>query len=475
MAAAASLACAGLTLANSVHAEDCGALRRLTLPHAIVTDAAVVSPDQLTAPLSGLPAPRAAYCRVQATARPTADSEIGFEVWIPLGAAWNGKYEQVGNGGLAGQIPYPAMVHPLSLGYAVAGTDDGHRTDEVTDARWAAGHPEKVKDFGWRALQETAIGATAIVRALKADAPLHSYFVGCSDGGREALMLAERFPTTFDGIIAGAPGYATIRLVTNGALLLQQYEKPGRALPVAKLPLLQSFALRSCAAGARYIKDPRQCHIDPSALRCIGEETTSCLTEGQVETVRMLYQGRQDPATGEIQFGLMPGAEAVAGGWDRWLGIDPATPGKRPLVLSFAWNYIAYMVKNDPNFDIAALSTEDLAHGYALYSPDIDTQTADLSAFQAHGGKLIQYHGWNDPAISPGYSLDYRRRLLSSLGRVDDFYRLYMVPGMLHCNGGDAPTQVDWQVVLESWVEKNIAPSSLTATGAGGTQELSPE
>jgi feruloyl esterase len=170
---------------------------------------------------------------------------------------------------------------------------------------------------------------------------------------------------------------------------------------------------------------------------------------------------------------VLPGAEAVKGSWGAWLiGTDE---GGKSAALGFTWNYLAYMVMKDPHFDLSKVTTEDIVQGERHYAPIMDANDPNLAAFKAHGGKLIQYHGWNDPGIPPGYSLEYRDRLIASMGNVEGFYRLYLIPGMLHCGGGDAPTNVDWQGTIEAWVEDGRAPGALTARGAQGlTQTVLP-
>jgi pimeloyl-ACP methyl ester carboxylesterase len=456
-------------------AEDCGTLTRMRLGHVAITDARVVPAGAASTPAAGeeVPAAKTDYCRVQGTSRPSADSEIRFELWIPVAGAWNGKFEQVGNGGFAGKIPYRFMAQVLSLGYAVAGTDDGHQSNDVTDASWALNHPEKIKDYGWRGISETTLASKKTLAKVKSKAPAKSYFVGCSDGGREALMMAQRFPTYFDGIVAGAPAYTMARLLTGGALRYAELTAADGHLSEPQLKLLQHSALQSCGNGATYLKDPRQCHVDLASLKCNGANTDTCLSEAQINTAQAIYSERKDPLNGAALYGVLPGAEGVKGSWDAWL-----TGGDNPEAaagVKFTWNYLAYLVMDDPKLDMKRVSQTDLVRGERDFAPIIDTDKPDLSAFKARGGKLIHYHGWNDPGIAPGYSLEYRERLIAKSGDVSDFYRLYVVPGMLHCGGGDAPTQVNWQGALEAWVERSAAPGELVASdGKGATQSLEP-
>ena len=453
-----------MSAALGARAGECRRLAGMKFSHVTVTSAEEASTEGAT-PM--------AYCRVRAAANPSVDSDIRFEVWVPLGTGWNGKFEQVGNGGFAGKIPYGSMTRALSLGYAVAGTDDGHQSASGTDARWALNHEEKIKDYGWRAISETAIASKRILQKLESKAPSKSYFVGCSDGGREALMMAQRFPRYFDGIVAGAPANAMTRLLTSGALRSAHLDTGDGRLSSSKLALLQDVALKSCGDGAPYLKDPRRCSPDLGPLKCLNGETDACLTDAQIATARLFYREQSDPLQGSVLYGVLPGAEAVKGSWDAWLtGTDD---GGKPAGLSFTWSYLANMVMHDPELDMKKVTNEDIARGERHYAPIMDAADPDLSAFRGHGGKLIQYHGWNDPGIPPGYSLEYRARVAATMGKTDDFYRLYMVPGMLHCGGGNAPTSIDWQAAIEKWVEKNTAPGALVASDPDGrTQIITP-
>jgi feruloyl esterase len=454
---------AALMVAFAARAEDCGTLTAMKLSHGTVTSAEQLSTEG---------AMKIVHCRVQVTSKPTADSDIRIELWIPLGPAWNGKFEQVGNGGFAGAMPYTRMLRALLLGYAVAGTDDGHQSTDNTDASWALDHEEKIKDYGWRAISETTVASKQIIQKFKSKAAAKAYFVGCSDGGREALMMAQRFPGYFDGIVAGAPANAMTRLLSGGAARSAQLNSAEGHLSSAKLATLQSLVLRSCGNGARYLQDPRQCRPDLRSLKCTGADTAMCFTAAQMATAQSIYQEQKDPAKGAALYGVLPGAEAVKGSWDAWLmGTDD---GKKPAGLGYTWNYMAILVMHDPHFDLANVTNEDIVHGELRYAPILDADDPDLSAFKAHRGKLIQYHGWNDPGIPPGYSLEYHARVAAAMGKIDDFYRLYMVPGMLHCGGGDAPTNVDWQAAIEAWVEKGTPPGALIARGDGETQTLLP-
>ncbi len=448
-------------------AAGCHALATLALPNASVTSASVV--NVLT--INGSPVPlRAPACKIDVTARPSGDSDVRIAVVIPEGAAWNGKFFQIGNGGFAGQIPLATMFLALARGYAVAGTDDGHQDPDGISAKWALGHPEKVTDFGWRAVKATTDAAKAVLAAY-GPAPKRNYFFGCSDGGREALMTAQRYPADFDGIVAGAPAWPWTRMVGAGGMAMKQSLLPGRALPPAKLPAIQAAALAACGKGERYIADPRACRFDPGVLACTGAETDQCLTPGQLQTLRMAYAGRRDPVTHRAFPGLKPGAEALPASWVAWGLAAAGGDASGATSKGFPWNYFAYLVKDDPQYDMRNLTDADIVAGDKKLAGTLNAQNPDLSAFKARGGKLLGYHGWNDPAIPPGLSLEYFKAVQKKTGKTDDFYRLFMVPGMLHCRGGDAPVDADWFALLDQWVETGKAPETVVAKNADGRSQ----
>jgi feruloyl esterase len=448
-------------------AADCSALAALALPGASVTGADVVT--SLTGPrgIVQLPAPA---CRILVTARPSADSDVRIAVVIPEGSAWNGKFVQVGNGGFAGQIPWGTMALGLSRGYAVAGTDDGHQDTDGTSAKWALGHPEKVTDFGWRAVKVTTDVANAVLAA-HGPAPAKRYFVGCSDGGREALMTAQRYPADFDGIVAGAPAWPWTRMIGIGADLVRQTQLPGRALPPAKLPALQAAALKACGNGLGWIQDPRACRFDPRVILCKGAETDACLTPGQALTARAIYAGRRDPVSGERFPGLVPGAEALPGSWAWWGRSTAAGDVEQATTKGFSWNFMAYLVKDNPAYDLRTITDADIVAGYKRWGSTLDADNPDLSAFQGRGGKLISYHGWNDPAIPPELSVEYWQKVRARVENTDAFYRLFLVPGMLHCSGGNAPNSVDWFAEIDNWVTNGKPPETIIATGKDGAKQ----
>jgi feruloyl esterase len=451
--AAASAGAAAL-MAGSAHAQtSCADATKIQLNHASVTAAEVIKVGQVDA------------CRISITSRPTKDSEIGIELVVPEGSAWNGKYLQVGNGGFAGQIPTPQIRAYAAQGYAVAGTDDGHQTKVGTSAAFALGHREKIADYGWRAIKETTEVSKAVLAASRG-APKRSYFAGCSDGGREALMEAQRFPKDFDGIVAGAPANYMSDLFGISAAQQQALSAPGGYLGSAQLELLQTAALKQCADGGPFIRDPASCHFDPAKLACKKGETEGCLTPAQLASAKAIYGGRKDPRTGKYAFpGFSPGAEAVNGSWNAWITGPTEAMHPNAAGYQFSSNAFKYFAFGDPDFDFLKL---DLGKGFdeakAKMTHDLDSASPDLTAFKARGGKLIHYHGWNDPAIPPRSSILYYEDVAKKMGDQHGFYRMYLVPGMLHCGGGRGPGNVDWVSLLDSWVTEGKAPGAVTAS-----------
>ena len=484
--------------------QTCESLTGLKLPYTTIISAAMVPEGPLPAPAGAADAPRLilpARCDVRGVIRPSPDSEITFAVWLPPASVWNGKYRQDGNGGWAGNVPVRSMVDPLQRGYATAVTDDGHQGDAIRDASWAVGHPEKLVDFGYRAVHETSVQAKAVLRAFYGKHPSRSYFFGCSDGGREALMEAQRYPEDFNGIIAAAPAWNWSRLFTSFVWNERALTKtPDGNIGPAKLPAIQKAVLAACdrldGVQDGVLEDPRACQFDPTVLACKGVDTPNCLTPPQVEALTSIYAGPKNSRTGEAIFpGLPPGAEAAPGdvaGWTWATWIAPADPTKSTQS-SLGNSYYGQAVFEDPAWNFRTLDFDaDVTFGDAKAGSLLNATSPDLRSYRAGGGKLIHYHGWGDAAISALSSIDYYERAQSFLTRfpdarsdvsrpVDDFYRLFMVPGMGHCGGGAGPNRFgnggavsaaaaadperDVFAALERWVEKGIAPDHLIGQG----------
>lgn len=397
------------------------------------------------------------FCRVAITLEPSADSDIKMEIWLPT-KTWNSKYLAVGNGAFTGNVRHSALVNPLSRGYATSSTDTGHTGNT---ASFGLGHPEKVIDFGWRAVHEMTVASKAVIAAYYEQGPQYAYWSGCSAGGRQAMQEAQKFPNDYNGIIAGAPGLdwtgraaAALRVATH----LEANESA--RLLAAQRELVNQAAIRACDAddGVRdnLISKPQQCSFDPAVLQCSAGNTASCLSPQQVDTVRMLYASPTNPATGRAITGLLPGSEL---GWTD-LGW---TRSARDTGLE----QYRYLVYGDREWSIDRFEFEsDISKAEGLDDNTLNALSVDLAPFFDSGGKLIQYHGWSDPQISPSNATQYYQRVTDALGgrsAIHDSYRLFMAPGMGHCAGGTGPNSFDMISVLEDWVEKGEAPDSVRA------------
>ena len=424
-----------------------------------------------------------AFCRVAARVAP----EVNFELWMP--ANWNNKLMAVGNGGLAGDISFSAMVAPLKRGYATSSTDTGHISSTTNNGSWALGRYGRIVDFADRAIHVMAQADRTLLRAFYTSTLTHAYFNGCSQGGHTALIEAQRYPEDFDGIIAGDPANNWTRHYAGGHLWTGLAMDGDGFMPPEKVQLLGNAVNAQCDAldGVKdgVLNEPRRCHFQPETLLCAGKDAPGCLTAAQVTAVNKIWGGLRDEHGDLIYPGIVPGGEVGTGGWTNW--ITGTGPGKSAH-LNLGIPFFRYMVFDDPNWDY---------HNFRLaakdgFDSDIDftdnklgalfnATSPDLSAFRARGGKLIQYHGWSDPDITPLNSIDYYEsavRLNAKGGNhglrdTKEFYRLFMVPGMQHCSGGPGATQFDMIAPLEAWVEKGQAPQRVTATHAtGGTVEF---
>ncbi len=448
---------------------SCEALTGVTLANGRVDAAMSVAKNApvLTAANSpGLPA-AGAFCRVQATLIPVSGSSIKVEIWLPERGAWNGKLLGAGNGGFGNNLTIPSLLMrgAVAKGYASVGSDMGHVATSDVKAEWALNAPEKIRDFGWRANHLAAATAKHVIAAYYTPPLAASYFHGCSDGGREALMEAQRFPDDYDAILAGAPAIPWTRMTSAFAMNhLAAFGKPESSISNAKLKLLQTASLAQCddADGVRdgVIDDPRQCKFDPVVLQCKAGDAADCLTAQQVETARALYRGPTG-LDGKLFYpGFQPGAEAVTGTWDLWLTGPNAQHGK------FATEFLRYMVHSDPNWQI---SNFDLARDYPLakrlHGATLDADNPDLRAFFRRGGKLILYHGWQDAAIPPENTIDYYERVQrANPAAARASTRLFMVPGMSHCLAGPGPNIFDALGALDSWRQGGAAPEQMIAT-----------
>jgi feruloyl esterase len=444
----------------------CTDLATLGIPDVTINGAAAVAEGSFTPPGAKAAITLPAFCRVEATARPTSDSEIKIEVWIPV-ETWNGKFQGVGNGGYQGSISYGAMATALRRGYATASTDTGHTGDDVI---FGKGHPEKVIDFGWRAIHVMTDTAKLVVRNATGRFAEKSYFVGCSSGGHQAMSEAQRFPSDYDGIVAGAPANNRIRQTFGFAHAWAATHRADGTpiLDQAALSLVTRSAVAACDAGDGLkdglVEDPRKCGFDPATLVCSDASAAgTCLTAEQADAVKRVYDGPKNPRTGEQIFtGFPRGSEgfgdAAIQSWRQYI-TSPREPARIGV--------FRYFLFHDDNWKLSSLDYDrDLAYAEERI-PHLAAVDRDLTAFKKRGGKLIMYAGWMDPVVPPQDNAAYYEAVAKTMGGYDRtraFFRLFVAPGMGHCAGGPGPNTFDALTALENWVEKGVAPDTLLAT-----------
>lgn len=445
----------------------------ITSADPVTSGTLVVSP---TVTLTNLPP----FCRVQGASKPTADSSIFFEVWLPAATAWNGKFLSTGEGGFAGTPNYTrngldgGMDEVLRRGYVTAGTDTGHSSG---DTWWAIGHPERAADYLYRSKHLVTVAAKGTIAAFYGRAPRYSYFSSCSNGGRQGLIEAQRYPDDFDGFVIGAPWNFQSHANAGFVWDAQALSAPGAAISPEKLPAINKAALAACdtsdGLADGVIANPRACRFTPSTLACSGAETDQCLTPPQVVALQKIYDGPKNPRTGAPIFpGFTRGSE------DAWKGL--VTNGNASGLPN---GYFANLVFENQAWDYKTFDFDrDLAKADEKVGRLGNAIATDYSGAKARGVKIIQYHGWNDQTLQPDYSADYYEQVAKANGGLEStqqFYRLFMVPGMTHCYGGPGASNFgavgqqippvrdaahDIQTALERWVEQGTAPTTFIGT-----------
>jgi len=453
------LAVALFLIASPAAGATCESLSSISQAHVAVSLAQTVAAGQFTMPsgragrggnpFANLPA----FCRVAATLTPSSDSDIRIEVWMPA-SGWNGKLQAVGNGAWAGNISYPAMATALAAGYATVSTDTGHVGG---NANFMVGHPEKLRDFEERAVHEMTVTAKAVTTAFYSSAPKQAYFNGCSTGGRQALTAAQRYPGDFDAIVAGAAANFA-RRQTFGQIWLWQatHKDDASRLTAEKYAVLHKAVLDQCDAldGVQdgVLENPTKCKFDPKVVQCKSGDGPDCLTAPQVEAARKIYAGAPSGSSRPLYPGLEPGSET---GWNMSVAARP---------VGYAEDFFKYVVFKDEKWDPKALNYDADIAITDKTPTGLNAVDADLSKFTAHGGKLLMYHGWSDPGIPPENSVNYYESVLKSTKGARDSVRLFMVPGMGHCGGGDGTSTFDMVAAVDTWVATKAAPSEIPAS-----------
>jgi feruloyl esterase len=439
----------------------CERLADAKLPDTRILRAEMVTPDPIwkyppslftSFDRSGLGGVEKPFCRVVGV----IEKEINFELWLPRD--WNGKFEGVGNGGFTGAINYPSMGAALAKGYATASTDTGHRTERgFFEDEWIEGHPQRVSDFLYRAHHLMAQTSKKLVGAFYGKSLDRAYYNGCSSGGWEGLTEAQRYPDDYDGIVAGAPAINFVRLQSRGILQAQMsLQDPQGNLTGEQVRLLIDAAVNKCDArdGLKdgLIDDPRTCDFDPAELLCRSGQATDCLTAPQVARAAALY----GPVKSRGGLNLYPGA-ALGASPMLPPSVAPAPPGHSAMAL---------MLQRKPDWDVNTFDPDkQIPELERELGAVADSMDPNLSRFRAHGGKLILYHGWADPLLSPFNTIDYYDSVSKTLGAdvTDGFVKLFMVPGMGHCRGGSGPNEFDAVEAMAQWVEHGSPPKQILA------------
>lgn len=459
--------------------QPCSDIAKVSLPQThVITAAAVRVNGSYTVPGTekglALTAPvqvHRSFCRVSGVIAPA----IRFEVWMPL-ENWNGRFEGLGLGAFWGALPYGGMAQALDKGYAVGGTDTGHESD-WDDATWAVAdgklNQQLAGDWAHRGIHEMTVKSQLIVQKLYGKRAHHSYFAGCSSGGFQALTEAQRYPLDYDGILAGAPAnYLTHLQAAQLSFGLATQVEPGSDLekPIDKLAMLHEAVLRACDAadGAEdgLIENPAACGFDPAVLACKSGDAPNCLTAPQVKAVKRLYADVKRSDGSKIFPGFPRGSEL------NWKLMTANYLGKNGQI-AFAQIFYRYFVFQNPEWSYPTMNLDrDVAYADKHVGPLINSINPDLRPFRDHGGKLLQYHGWADWGITPYSSIDYFNSVVSTVGGssspaaredVQKFDRLFLLPGVSHCRGGEGPDTFDGLGALEAWVERGEAPARIEA------------
>ncbi len=470
-AAAQAFASAGsgivdYTAAESAPSKACIELQSLSLDDVVELTATEV-PESADAP---------AHCIVTGVIAP----EIAFEVSLP--ADWNGRFYMTGNGGLAGDaLDGPGRVaqrrQAIALGFAFGQTNTGHYASEEPGGTFVLSDPQKAIDYAWRAVHLTAVTAKAITADYYAEPVAHSYWNSCSNGGRQGLIEAQRFPEDFDGVVANAPWVSqtdfAIGAISNQQALSRVSLTPGKLALLAEQATPRCDAIDGVLDGL--IDDPRRCDFDPArdvAVCEAGAESDLCLTPTEADAIARVYAGVVIDGETVVP-GFMPGSEVVTAGFgggssSAWLNtIVPAQPGGTPADFSLADNIMKYLVLTPPQPDWDFMSFDAVRDRPLLdaWGEQANAMQTDLSAFNARGGKIVMTYGWSDQVLQPLLGVDYYEQAAAANGPdTADFFRLFMVPGMTHCAGGVGPDQMDAVSAVIDWVEAGRAPDSMLAS-----------
>lgn len=414
------------------------------------------------------------FCRVEGTAKANASSNIKFELWLPVGERWNGKFAGTASGGSAGSISYGTLATHYNLDYASVAHDNGHVSTGF-DQTWAYDPAtkslkmEQIIDWASRAQHVVTVVGKQLTGTFYGNAPKYSYYNGCSQSGHHGMMEVQRYPDDYDGVIAGAhTSDWTTNMASQAWVAYQQFQNGGvGAITKAQYADVNKAVLAKCDGkpGVDHLldgvlDDPRKCTFDPAELQCTGGagDAATCLKPAQVTSLRNMYKGHSTPSGDKVVYPYPVGLE-TGSFWPTNLTTPTAPQG--------SWaDYIRYPLFVNPNYDFSTFNFDtDTLTARTKLRPIYDAFETDLKPFQQRGGKLLMYHGWGDSLISPFLSIDYWGQIRTKMGaaEVDKFARFYMVQGMDHCGGGSGASNFIMMQALANWVEKGIAPDGTNA------------
>lgn len=395
--------------------------------------------------------------------------EIKFEILLP--DDWNGIFMMGGGGGFVGTVQN-AVRSVFNEGYATSGTDTGHDGTKSPGAEWALNNMERQVNFGHLAVHRTAEVSKSIIQSYYGSYPKYSYFAGCSRGGGQAMMEAQRYPDDFDGIVVGAPAFNWTALASEFVQNTQAVYPKGFSEPVLTgnhIRILQETVLKQCDLidGLRdsILNDPTECEFDFSLLpECPGDIPGKyCFTTAQVNSVKMIYDGIET-GSGISYPGFPFGGENEAGGWMSWIigSEEIARRNVYPAMHAyFGIEIFKYLILQDPDWDYTLYDFMGHEKEMQYASAYLDATSTDYSGFKNRNGKIIFWHGWNDPALSAFATIEHYNAVKAADPDINSFMRLYLLPGVLHCGGGQGPSQVDWISLIRDWVENGNAPDRI--------------
>lgn len=456
----------------SSEVDACRAMAGRKFPGAEVTSAATIGKGETVATGDKTSANVTVdVCRVHVRLWPVKGSTIEAEVWLP--SDWNQKLYGIGGGGFDGGLSpatVPLFIRATEQGYAAVASDAGHKAGASMES-WAHQQPERVVDFAHRGNHVAAVAAKRLIASYYGRSPRHSYFVGCSNGGRDAVMAARRYPADYDGIVAGAPAIRYLEVLTQMIWFHDAVHGPGGAPSIgSKLGLVNRAVLDKCDSldGVKdgILENPRQCSFDPGELRCEGSDSPACLTDTEVAAFRKIYGGPRYRNGKGIYDGPALGSEEGAAGWAGWV-VPEGTSW-------FGQEFYRWLVFDDPTWNVQTFDIDrDYPRALERIAPIVNANDPDLGAFARRKGRLILYQGWNDAGITPTETIKYFENVSRRLGaRSGEHVRLFMVPGMAHCAEGPGASSFDMLPALERWVEKGEAPTRVIATRPGSTPEF---